>query len=52
MFAVIFICGRIAGKIAKIAKIGTRKNFVPRRSSSMAYIREYSPGKIQLVLTS
>ena len=52
MFAVIFICGRIAGKIAKIAKIGTGKNFVPRRSSSMAYIREYSPGKIQLVLTS
>ena len=33
MFAVIFICGnvfvRIAGKIAKIAKIRTRKNFVP-----------------------
>ena len=32
MFAVIFICGnlclRIAGKIAKIAKIRTRKNFV------------------------
>ena len=33
MFAVIFICGdlflRIAGKIAKIAKIRTRKNFLP-----------------------
>ena len=33
MFAVIFIAGnlflRIAGKIAKIAKIRTRKNFVP-----------------------
>ena len=33
MFAVIFICGdlflRIAGKSAKIAKIRTRKNFVP-----------------------
>jgi len=34
MFAVIFICGnlflRVAGKIAKNAKIRTRKNFVPR----------------------
>ena len=33
MFAIIFICGnlflRIAGEIAKIAKIRTRKNFVP-----------------------
>ena len=52
MFAVIFICGRIAGKIAKIAKIGTRKNFLSRGSSSVAYTREYSPGKFQLVLTS
>ena len=36
MFAVIFICGnlflQIAGKIAKIAKIRTGKNFAPHAS--------------------
>ena len=56
MFAVVFICGnlflRIAGKITKIAKIRTSKSFVPRGTSYMAYIREYSPGKIHLDFTS
>ena len=39
MFAVIFICGnlflRIAGKIAKITKFRTRKNFVPQGNYSV-----------------
>ena len=39
MFAVIFLCGdlflRIAGKIAKISKIRTRKNFVPHGISQL-----------------
>ena len=45
MFAVIFICGsiflRIAGKITKIAKIRTRKNFVPHGMRFLAAIFQY-----------
>ena len=40
MFAVIFFCGnlflQIARKIVKIAKIRTRKNFVPHGISSLS----------------
>ena len=51
MFAVVFICGNLFLRIAgKIAKIRTRKSFVPRVTSYMAYIREYSPGKNSLRL--
>ena len=44
MFAVIFICGnlflRIAGKTAKIAKIRTRKNFVPHGIIAKLYLQQ------------
>ena len=45
MFAVIFVYGnlflRIAGKTAKIAKIRTRKNFMPRTQYITEKIKKF-----------